>query len=58
MHGVNLSQVASEGASCPHLDPPDGIQTGRYLSALGEVNHSAISFQEIKTFFYFFALSC
>lgn len=39
MHGVDLSEVTPEGASGPHLNPPDWIQTSSYLSyvRLGKV---------------------
>lgn len=32
MHGVDLGQVTPEGASRPHLNAPDWVQTGSYLS--------------------------
>lgn len=32
VHGIDLGQMATEGASCPHLDPPHRIQTSSYLS--------------------------
>lgn len=31
VHGVDLSEVAPEGASCPHLNPPHRIQASSNL---------------------------
>lgn len=38
VHGVDLGEVTPQGASRPHLNPPDWIQTSGYLSCGTKLN--------------------
>lgn len=51
MHGVDLGQVTTERASCPHLDPAHGVQTCRDLIGRGDDSNIHTQVPYVGSFF-------